>query len=362
MKKKLALVLSVMLCLALLGGCGKTAAESSAGSSGGETSAGKSEADESTSDKSETAGKTEDQKAGSDLRVAWICDGQLTDGGWNEEGFATFNALADEYGFELSYQEAVSSTEVVDVLRNYGAGGYDLVISNYQFHCEDMASIAPEFPDVTFACVNGYVSTDNMIAITGDMWQHIYLSGIMAGAVTKTNKLGLITYSTDSDSAVTMRVAWEAGAKSINPDIELVHVATGSFSDLAIGKEMAISLIDQGCDVIMANSGDCNATVMEVCIENGVYTISSLADRNYMDPDYVLGSALLPSSNLTRLIVDGFIDGSMTGSSDVVVLGIAEGAEEYRVNPDIQIDQSVRDALDQATEDIISGKVVLEIP
>ena len=59
MKKKLALVLSVMLCLALLGGCGKTAAESSAGSSGGETSAGKSEADESTSDKSETAGKTE---------------------------------------------------------------------------------------------------------------------------------------------------------------------------------------------------------------------------------------------------------------------------------------------------------------
>ena len=64
MKKKLALVLSVMLCLALLGGCGKTAAESSAGSSGGETSAGKSEADESTSDKSETAGKTEDQKAG----------------------------------------------------------------------------------------------------------------------------------------------------------------------------------------------------------------------------------------------------------------------------------------------------------
>lgn len=342
MRKELAVAVLFLLIMSMLAGCGKSVPKSSTESARREDSGGKSN--------------------GSDLKVAWICDGQLTDGGWNEEGFATINELADEYGFDLSYQEAVSSTEVVDVLCNYGAGGYDLVISNYQFHSEDMAAVAPEFPEVTFACVNGYVSTDNMIAITGDMWQHIYLSGIMAGGVTESDKLGLITYSTDSDSAVIMKNAWEAGAKRINPDVEIVHVATGSFSDLAVGKEMAISLIDQGCDVVMANSGDCNATVMEVCIERGVYTISSLADRNDMDPNYVLGSALLPSSNLTHIIVDGFIDGSVSGSSDVVVLGIAEGAEEYRINPDIHISQSIRDAIDQATEDIISGKVVVDIP
>lgn len=355
MKKKWALVMAAILTLTIMPACGNSDVSETSQSSGAESGSGLS----AQSSETEPSGE---EKAGSGLRVAWICDGQLTDGGWNEDGFATINELSEEYGFELSYQEAVSSTEVVDVLRNYGAGGYDLVLSNYEFHSEDMATIAPEFPDVTFACVNGYVSADNMIAVTGDMWQHIYLSGIMAGLVTETNKLGLITYSTDSDSAVTMRVAWEAGAKSVNPDIEIVHVATGSFSDLAVGKEMAISLIDQGCDVIMANSGDCNATVMEVCIENEVYTISSLADRNDMDPDYVLGSALLPSSNLTRIIVEGFIDGSLTGSSEVIVLGIADGAEEYRVNPDIQVDQSVHDALEQATEDILAGKITVEIP
>ena len=354
MKKKglFALALSAMLLLALLAGCSDPGASAPAPSAAPAAS-------------TEEAAPTESTAAaGSGKKVAWICESSLTDGGWNEESFATIQELAKEYGFELSYQEDVSGTDVADVLRNYAASGYDLVISNEQYHAEDMAAIAPEFPEVTFGCVNGYVSADNMIAITGDMWQHIYLAGVMSGEATESNKIGLITYSTDSNSALTMLAAYKAGAESVNPEVEVVHVATGSFSDLAIGKEMAVSLIDQGCDVILCNSGDCNATVMETCIENEVYTVSAIVDRNNMSADYVLGSAMMPPSNMLRIMVGGFMDGSNTGSAEVQVLGLKEGAEEFRINPDIKgkFDQAVFDAIDEASKGIIDGTITIELP
>ncbi len=356
MNKKglLALALSATLLLALLAGCSDPGASSSPA------------APAASSAPVSTAASASAQPAasGTGMKVAWICESTLTDGGWNEDGFAAIQDLAKTYGFELSYQEDVTSTEVADVLRNYAASGYDLVLSNEQYHCEDMAAIAPEFPDVTFGCVNGYVSADNMIAITGDMWQHIYLAGVMSGMVTESNKLGLITYSTDSNSALTMLAAYKAGAQSANPDAEVVHVATGSFSDLAVGKEMAVSLIDQGCDVILCNSGDCNATVMETCIENGVYTISAIVDRNDMSADYVLGSAMLPPSNILNAMVNGYMDGSLAGSADVQVMGLAEGVEEYRVNPDIKdkLDPAIMEALDAATKGIEDGTITVELP
>lgn len=359
MKKKqlFALALSVLMLVAVLAGCSDPNATSTAPAAPASTAA-------STAAAAPADSSTAEPSSGSGMKVAWICESSMTDGGWNEDGFAAMQALAEKYNFELSYQEDVASTDVADVLRNYAASGYELVLSNEQYHCEDMATVAPEFPEVTFGCVNGYVSADNMIAITGDMWQHIYLAGIMSGAVTESNKIGLITYSTDSNSALTMLSAYKAGAESINPDVEVIHVATGSFSDLAIGKEMGISLMDQGCDIILCNSGDCNPTVMQTCIDNEVYTISAIVDRNKMSADYVLGSAMLPPSNILTTMVNGYMDGTLTGSADVQIMGLAEGVEEFRINPDIKdkFDQSVYDAIDEATKEIIAGNITVDLP
>lgn len=295
-------------------------------------------------------------------KMAWICESSLTDGGWNENGFNSVKELADKHGFELSYQEDVNGTEVADVLRNYASSGYEFVISNEQYHSEEMANIATEFPDVTFGCINGYVAaeTGNMYAITGDNWQHIYLAGVMAGGVTESKKIGLITYSTDSTAALLMVAAWGNGAREYDPDVEVIHVATGSFSDLAIGKEMAISLIDQGCDVIFCNSGDTNEAVTDYCISKGIYTVSAIVDRNDWSPDYVIGSALMQPSDMLPIIINGYVDGTYLPSSTVMVGGLKEGIEEFRINPGIKdkVDPAVLEKVDQIMADIIAGKIV----
>lgn len=344
LKRTLSIALALLMLVALVAGCSDPNEPETTKPAG-------------TVIESQNTGEPEAKK-----KMAWICESILTDGGWNENGFAAIQELAEKYDFELSYQEDVTSADVADVLRNYAASGYDMVISNEQYHCEDMAAIAPEFPDVVFGCVNGYVSADNMIAVTGDMWQHIYLAGVMSGGVTESNKIGLITFSTDSDSALTMAAAYGGGAKAQNPDVELIHVATGSFSDLAIGKEMAISLIGQGCDVIFCNSGDTNETVMDYCIENEVYTVSAIVDRNNMSDEYVLGSALLQPSDILSVMIDGYMDGTLQPSSTVHIGGIEEGIEAFVINPDIidKIDQSILDAVDTAAEVVMDGKVTFD--
>ena len=343
MKKKslFAALLSLAMALALMTGSSDPGAESS----------------------DTTDGEDTGSESGEQLRVAWICDGVLTDGGWNTDGYEGMQALAEEYNLDVSYQENVPQTSVQDVLRNYASEGYDLVLSNEQYHCEPMVEVAQEFPDVTFGCVNGYVSTDNMIAVTGDLWQHNYLAGVMSGMVTESNKIGLITFSTDSDSALTYLAGYSAGAKSVNPDVEVVHVATGSFSDLAAGQELATSLIDQGCDVIYCNSGDCNQTVIELCIEKGVYTVSAIVNRNSMDDTYLLGSTVNLPSDMLRIIIEDYLAGNH-GSSTPVVGGIAEGIEDFVVNEALRdkLDPSVFEALDNARAAIAAGEVTVEMP
>ena len=341
-----AALLSLAMILTLAAGCSDPAADNG-GNSGG----------------SQTSGSS-GQDDGPAMRVAWICDGVLTDGGWNTDGYEGMQKLAEEYNLDVSYQENVPQTDVADVLRNYASEGYDMVLSNEQYHCEPMVEVAADFPNVTFGCVNAYVSAENMIAFSGTLWQHNYLAGVMAGKVTTSNKLGLITFSTDSDSALTYLSSFRAGAQSVNPDVEVVHVATGSFSDLAAGKEMATSLIDQGCDVVYCNSGDCNATVMELCIERGVYTVSAIVDRNSMSDEYVLGSTVnLPSTQL-RLMVEGKLDGTHTGNVVPIVGGIEEGIENFLVNDSLRdkLDASVFEAIDNATAEIIAGNVTVELP
>jgi len=333
MKKLLALLLSLAMVFSLVA-CGGND-DSSSGDSG---DAGSGDAG------------TEEK-----VKVAWICNSSIADGGWNQEGYDTMNALATKYNFELSTKEKVTDADVADVYRNYCNEGYSIIVDQEQYHCEAMAEIAPEYPEVTFVCVNGYVTADNMISISSSIWEYIYLCGVAAGSVTKSNKIGLITFSLTSDSARDMNASFLAGAKSVNDKVELVHVATGSFSDLQKGNEMAQSLIDQGCDVLMSNSGDCNTTVTKLCVEKGIYTISAIVNRNHMDDTYIIGSGLSQSSVMITRVMDAIFSGNADQyMGKIYVGGIYDGIDAFVVN------EAVRDKLPASVfENIESARLAM---
>ena len=347
MKKALALILSIAMVMAMIVGCGK---EEPAADDAQQ----KEETNDASADSSEPAAPEINQK------IAILFNSTITDGGFNEGLFKHINDLQAQYGFELSYQENVDDTAVNDVLRNYASDGYGLIIDVEEYHCEQILEIAPEFPDVMFGCINGYVCcAPNFQSISSDMWQHVYLGGVMAGKVTKSNKIGLITFSEDSDSALTMKAAFEGGAQQVNPDCVCIHVATGSFSDIAAGKEQAAALVAQGCDVILCNSGDCNPAVIEYCIEQKVYSVSAITDRNDMDETYVLGSSVTDNDKMLEMILLPYLNGEFKGSDTPYVGCLADGIEVFKINESVKddFDQEVFDAMDDVAAKIARGEI-----
>jgi basic membrane lipoprotein Med (substrate-binding protein (PBP1-ABC) superfamily) len=369
MKKFLAVVVASAIAVMALAGCGGNAqseAESVASEAESVVESAASEAQstvESAASAVESAVESVAEPAAEEpTKVALIFNSSMNDGGWNWDAYQGMEALAAEYNLAPSYQENVGDDTVQDVLRNYAAEGYPLIVDAEQYHCELMLDVCAEYPDTTFVCLNGYVSTDNMITLTGDMWQHLYVAGVAGAGLSETKKIGLITYSTDSNSALTMKAALAAGAKSYDPSCEIVHVATGSFSDLQKGIELSNSLLDQGCDVIVCNSGDCNPAVYQNVTEKGYYAIGCIVDHNHINADYMIGSAMMPSSGMLRLAVEGWLDGSNKGSSEVIVGGLKEGFEEFRWNENVKAkcDPAIVEAVDAAIAAVEAGEVVKE--
>ncbi|MEL7609843.1 MAG: BMP family protein [Bacillota bacterium] len=294
------------------------------------------------------------------VRVAVIFGGPITDLGWNQDSYETLMKLQTEYNLDVSFQENVSAGDAKDVIRNYASEGYNLVVSSEQYHTEAMAEAAKEFPDVTFGLVNGYMGGDNLISITGTNWQASYLAGVLAGYATESGKIGILT-ATESPTAKRMANAYAEGAKITNPDVEMIHAFVGSFNDVVKGKELVASMIEQGVDVLYSQSGAVNAGAVEACKEAGIKAIGAIVDMSSLAPDTVLASAMLPPGNILRMIVEGYLDGSMKGSPNVLVYGLKEGVEELRFNEQLKstIPQDVLTAIDKARQDVIDGVVVI---
>jgi basic membrane protein A len=242
-------------------------------------------------------------------------------------------------------------------MRNFAYEGYDLVIA-HDFNYNDIVSeVAPEFPDVIFTVSYGFQSSeDNIAAITSSGWHPSYMAGVLAAAVTETNKVGVVS-ATDSYMGKKMRGGFVDGAKSVNPDVEVMEAFTGSWDDVVKGKELANGMIQQGVDVILANSGNVNIGIIETAKEAGILAIGAPSDLSSVAPETVIASAITDSGifvdyGIRQLVEDNFAGG-------VYVLGIKEGAEGLIWNPafEAEFPAEVIETVEAAKMQLSNGEI-----
>jgi basic membrane protein A len=297
---------------------------------------------------------SEEPAAEEQLRVAMIFNTTIKDGGYAQAGYEALMALKDKYNLEVSYQESVTDATVKDVLRSYAADEYDLVYAHELYFTEAVNEVAPEFPDVKFG-VTGYLADHpNVVALDATNWEGIYLAGVVAGMMTKTNKIAIVTVS-QSPIALTMVNAMYMGAVQYNPDIEILHLFTGSFDDVVKAKEMATAAIKDGADIVYANCGLGTTGAIEAAKENNTYAIGSSVDRSSLAPDLVLTSNILDSGRYITIAVEGLINGDLEWGK-VYVLGVKDGVE-YLAPFNNAVPQDVKDEVDKAIQDLVNGNV-----
>jgi len=114
-----------------------------------------------------------------------------------------------------------------------------------------------------------------------------FLVGALAAGMSQTGKVGFLG-GMEGPLIKNFEVGYLAGAKTLNPAIQTASIYTGSFSDVAKGKEASLTMFTQGADVIYAAAGACGLGTIEAAKENGFWAIGVDTDQD----SYAKGSVL----------------------------------------------------------------------
>ncbi len=271
---------------------------------------------------SETEGGSEPAEEIS--KVALVLVGPINDGGWNALAYNGLVRIGENYdNVETSYAENVPYSDYEDVYRMYAEQGFDLVIGHGFEFSDVSAKVSAEYPDTNFVVVNGANVGENLASVSIDNGQVGFMAGALAAMLSESGKVGSIG-GLEIPPIVQMVKAFVAGAEYINPDIEVVTAMTGSFEAVAECKEIAVAMVADGADVLMADADQSNLGAIEAADEGDVYYVGVNADLSAAAPDTVVTTALVDGGVMFTYIYDKFLDGTLEG--DYYNIGLKEGA------------------------------------
>ena len=267
------------------------------------------------------------------LKVALCMTGPANDGGW--------------------YTENVQTTEMEAAFTDYASQGYDLVFGlGYQFG-DPAQAVAVKYPDTKFIIFEGSVESENVQSCKIANEQSRYLLGFLAAKLSQTGVVGFVA-GVEQPSIVKPAEAFKLGAKAANPDVRVLVTYTGSFTDVALGKEAALAMIDQGADVVGHGA-------IKACEERGVMAMGAAADQNDLAPNTVVCSDVYSFGDVLVYSVGQLAEGKFNGG--IANYGFAEGI--IKLAPfhsfEDKIPEDIKTALEAEKQAIIDGTLVVPV-
>jgi basic membrane protein A and related proteins len=329
------------------------------------------------------AAATETQAAqpGAGTTKAKIC--QVTDtGGIDDKSFnatawkGVERAMAD-LGVEGKYIESQEAADYEKNLNAFIEEGCNLIVPVGFFLADATKAAAEANPDVNFSIVD-YAYDPAIANVQGQVFDTdgaAFLAGYLAAGMTKTGKVG--TFGGFPIPTVTIfmdgfarGVAYHNEKKGTNVQVlgwdindPNKGLFSSSFDDQAKGKELGISLLDEGADIIMPVAGPVGAGTAAAVKERGnAWVIGVDSDWYLTGPaetkDVVLTSVLKNMDVTTFDAVKQVVDGTFKGGS-MVVGTLANGGVGIAPfhDADAQVPAELKTELDQVKADILSGAV-----
>jgi len=189
---------------------------------------------------------------------------------------------------EYKATENVANADYERVMREYVAAGNTLIVGE-AFAVEAAArKVAKDSPKVSFLMgSSGKPQPPNFSVFDNYIQEPAYLSGMVAGGMTKSNKIGMVGGFPIPEVNRLMH-AFMAGAKETNPKVEFTVSFINSWFDPPKAKEATFAMIDKGADVLYAE----RFGVSDAAKEKGKLAIGNVINTQDKYPDTVVASAL----------------------------------------------------------------------
>lgn len=221
-------------------------------------------------------------------------------------------------------------------------------------HGDYVLAAARAHPEIEFFHATGYYAMeaglDNFHNYFAAIYEARYLAGIAAGLKTETNKIGYVAAFNFAE-VISGYTSFYLGAKSVNPDVEMLVMYTNSWNDPTVEAQVAKALIDRGCDVISQHSDStAPATTAE---QNGVFQVGYNSDMIPAAPKASLVSARVDWSKYLIHAVENYLAGEANPTD--WSQGLAEGAVYLSpLNMDI-IAEGTEEAIESAEAALLDG-------
>ena len=270
-------------------------------------------------------------------------------------------------GIILRDIEPGNPTSIEPAMRAFAERGYDLIIGVGFAQAPIMELVAKDYPKLHFAIVDGVSELPNVASLVFKEHEGSYLVGMIAARTSKTGTIGFVG---GMDIGLIHRFAtgYEEGARAVNPNIKVVQnyvgVTDAAWNNPGKGKEISLSQISKGADVIFTAAGNSGLgtfdAVEQYGKQNGVAThfvIGVDSNQNMVKPGFVLTSMVKRVDIAVYNIVKDVVDGKFHGGFHVFGLetdGVGYVIDEN--NRDL-IPKATIDEVEAAKKKIIAGQI-----
>lgn len=259
------------------------------------------------------------------LKLGMVTDvGGLGDKSFNDSAFRGLQKAKAQLGATVAVLQSRAVSDYEPNLSVLAQQGNTLIFAIGFLMHDSLNDVAARFPGTHFAIIDSVVDQPNVTSITFREEESSFLAGVLAGLVTKSGNVGFLG-GIQSPLIEKFEAGFSAGVRSVNPKAGVFVKYTGSFDDVASGKEYASLLFDQGADIIYAAAGKCGLGAIDEVKSRprGYYIIGVDSDQDALAPGKVLTSALKHVDTAVYELARNAAKGSIPNGH--VILGLRDG-------------------------------------
>ena len=310
------------------------------------------------------------------IRVGIVFDiGGKNDRSFNAAAWEGVRRAERDLPICLHDVEPGNPTSIEPAMRAFAEKNFDLIIGIGFAQGPIMQKVAEDYPEIKFAIVDGVIfekdgktPKQNVASLVFREHEGSYLVGMIAAQKSKTGVLGFVG-GMDIPLIHRFKTGYEEGAKSVNPSATVianyVGVTDSAWNNPGKGKELALSQINQGADILFTAAGNSGLGAFDAVEQFGVnaqgeankFVIGVDSNQNGVKPGFVLTSMVKRVDNAVYDAVEEVLGGNFKGGFHVFGLdkdGVAYAMDD---NNKSLIAPEILQRVEESRSKIVGGEI-----
>ena len=289
------------------------------------------------------------------VKAAFVYVSPIADAGWTHQHEAgrkeMMTALGDKAVQSTFVENVAEGADSERVIRDLAKSGNDIIFTPSFGYMEPTMRVAKEFPNVKFESITGYKRADNVSTANARYYEGRYLSGIIAGRMSKTGVAGFVAGFPIPEVMQGIN-AFTLGMRSVNPKAVVKVIWLDVWFDPPKEREAAMALFNEGVDVVSFQTA--STAIMAAAQERGKFAIGFHSNMNQVGPNAQLVAVTHQWGKYYADRVKAVADGNW--KSQDVWGGVREGM--IRLDGfNAAIPKTVRAEVDKRQRELATGKL-----